>query len=250
MHQPFDGATGDHKALPHHLPPYLPHAIDREVLREHASNLGLEDQILTRPCRQTRWILSLRDVLIIGGWSDRQDTADRLDPIGIAVIVNESDHLGNGRSSSACAKYADALRRISWLAVVHGPRAPVPSPCPPPRSGHHHAFRCRPRPSSPTHGASAERSRSSRQSIPQSPIWTGIPARDRKTIRTARSRTSGANLFVVLLVMAPPSQELEPPTSSGRFNRGTSICAGLRSAGLVGEAVTKHGRISLRARGC
>ncbi|MEG3147847.1 hypothetical protein U1839_24625, partial [Sphingomonas sp. RT2P30] len=39
-----------------------------------------------------------------------------------------------------------------------------------------------------------------------------------KTIRTARSRTSGANLFVVLLVMAPPSQELEPPTNPARFN--------------------------------
>lgn len=33
-----------------------------------------------------------------------------------------------------------------------------------------------------------------------------------KTIRTARARTSGENLFVVLLITAPPSQELEPPT--------------------------------------
>ena len=45
-HQLFDSATGDHKALPHHLPPYLRHAIDREVLSEHASDLGLEDEIL------------------------------------------------------------------------------------------------------------------------------------------------------------------------------------------------------------
>jgi hypothetical protein len=79
MHQPFDGATGDHKALPHHLPPYLPHAVDGKVLREHASDLGLEDQIFTGSCRQTRWILSLRNVLVVGGWGDRQDTADRLD---------------------------------------------------------------------------------------------------------------------------------------------------------------------------
>jgi len=34
---------------------------------------------------------------------------------------------------------------------------------------------------------------------------------------TARPRTSGENLFVVLLVMAPPSQELEPPTNPRRF---------------------------------
>src|SRR6476661_7008569 len=38
-----------------------------------------------------------------------------------------------------------------------------------------------------------------------------------RTIRTARVRTSGENLFVVLLVMAPPSQELEPPAIPGRF---------------------------------
>src|SRR3954447_2976844 len=29
--------------------------------------------------------------------------------------------------------------------------------------------------------------------------------------------TSGENLFVVLLMMAPPSQELEPPANPGRF---------------------------------
>ena len=80
MHQPFDGATGDHEALPHHLPPYLAHAVDREVLGEHAGYLGFDRQILPRPRRQPRWILSLRDVFVVGGWGDRQDTADRLDP--------------------------------------------------------------------------------------------------------------------------------------------------------------------------
>src|SRR5690606_29552944 len=37
------------------------------------------------------------------------------------------------------------------------------------------------------------------------------------TIRTARSRTSGAYLFVVLLIVAPSSQELGPPANPGRF---------------------------------
>ena len=40
---------------------------------------------------------------------------------------------------------------------------------------------------------------------------------DTKTIRTARARTSEENLLVVLLVMAPPSQELEPPINPERF---------------------------------
>lgn len=37
-------------------------------------------------------------------------------------------------------------------------------------------------------------------------------------IRTARARTPGENLFMVLLIQAPPSQELELPTIPGRFN--------------------------------
>lgn len=51
---------------------------------------------------------------IIGGWGDRQHSADRLDPVDGAVLVDEGDHFSNGRSSSAWAKYADALRRISF----------------------------------------------------------------------------------------------------------------------------------------
>src|SRR4051812_19024359 len=45
---------------------------------------------------------------------DRQHLADRLDPVDGAVLVDEGDHFLNGRSSSAWAKYADALRRISF----------------------------------------------------------------------------------------------------------------------------------------
>ena len=37
-------------------------------------------------------------------------------------------------------------------------------------------------------------------------------------LRPARSRISGANLFVVLLIQDPPSQELEPPANPARFN--------------------------------
>lgn len=39
-----------------------------------------------------------------------------------------------------------------------------------------------------------------------------------RTVRTARSRTSSENLLVVLLVIAPPSQGLEPPANPRRFN--------------------------------
>jgi hypothetical protein len=44
---------------------------------------------------------------------DLQHLADRLDPMRLAMIVNEGDHGLYRRSSSAIAKYALALRRIS-----------------------------------------------------------------------------------------------------------------------------------------
>src|SRR5712671_7005967 len=50
---------------------------------------------------------------VIGRWGDRQHLADRLDPVRPALIVDERDHGLCRRSSSAWAKYADALRRIS-----------------------------------------------------------------------------------------------------------------------------------------
>src|SRR6202021_1785031 len=50
---------------------------------------------------------------VIGRQGDRQHPADRLDPMRLAVIVDEGNHGLNRRSSSAWAKYALALRRIS-----------------------------------------------------------------------------------------------------------------------------------------
>jgi hypothetical protein len=44
---------------------------------------------------------------------DRQNLADRLDPVRLAVIVDERDHGLNRRSSSAWEKYVAAFRRIS-----------------------------------------------------------------------------------------------------------------------------------------
>ncbi len=41
-----------------------------------------------------------------------------------------------------------------------------------------------------------------------------------RTSRTARSRTSGENVFVVLLMMLQPTQELEPPANPARFSAG------------------------------
>jgi hypothetical protein len=41
------------------------------------------------------------------------DRTDRIDPKKLTMIVNERDHVFDRRSSSAWAKYAEALRRMS-----------------------------------------------------------------------------------------------------------------------------------------
>src|SRR4029453_3492424 len=88
-----------------------------------------------------------RDLGVVGGRGDRQHLADRLDPVATPVIVDEGDHVLDRRSSSAWAKYAEALRRISlaWRssrtsrssALIRSPSALV-GPGPPSRSA------CRP----------------------------------------------------------------------------------------------------------
>src|SRR4029453_15184029 len=54
-----------------------------------------------------------RDLGVVGGRGDRQHLADRLDPVATPVIVDEGDHVLDRRSSSAWAKYAERLARIS-----------------------------------------------------------------------------------------------------------------------------------------
>ncbi len=112
-HQPFDGASGDRKALAVHLPPDLAYPIDAEVLGKDAHHLRLQILIAPGTNREPRWIAPLCDTLTVAGWGNRQNPADRLDPINIPMFVNEGGHRLNGRSSSAWAKYADALRSIS-----------------------------------------------------------------------------------------------------------------------------------------
>src|SRR5204862_990570 len=155
---------------------------------------------------------------VIARWGNRQHLADRLDPVRPALIVDERDHGLCRRSSSAWSKYADALRRTSLA-------------CRSSRSSRSRAF-SRAAISVVTPGARPlSRSAFFSHSLsvcPVQPILAAIEmiaahrdgcSRSRSnTSRTARSRTSGENLFVVLLVIAPPSQELEPPTNPGRFN--------------------------------
>jgi hypothetical protein len=113
-HQSFNHATRNLEALTLHLPPYFAHAIDREVVHKDPHHLGLQRLVALRTGGLSCRIAALCNTLMVGRWGDRQNPADRLDPIDLPMLVNKGDHRLNGRSSSAWAKYADALRRISF----------------------------------------------------------------------------------------------------------------------------------------
>src|ERR1700721_2636021 len=154
---------------------------------------------------------------VIGRQGDRQHPADRLDPMRLAVIVDEGNQSLNRRSSSAWAKYALALRRISlacrgsrfsrsrafsFVATSVG----TPARTPLSRSAFFtHSLRvCAVQPIL----AAIDVTAAQRDACSRWCSWT---------IRTPRSPTSGENLFVVLLVIAPSSQEMEPPANPARF---------------------------------
>src|SRR3546814_10295346 len=74
----------------------------------------LPDLVITlRTCGTPAGIGTTRGVFMVGGWCDCQFPADRLDTQILAMDVDERHHHLPGRSSSAIAKYADALRKIS-----------------------------------------------------------------------------------------------------------------------------------------
>ena len=104
LHQAGHRAAGDVEALALQLPPDLANAVDAEVRLEHASDLDLQSLIPLRPSRQPGGIDALGDMVVVGRRGDRQHLADRLDPMRLAVIVDERDHGLNRRSSSAWAK--------------------------------------------------------------------------------------------------------------------------------------------------
>src|SRR6185503_7649655 len=227
-HQPLDGAAGNHEAFSPQLPPDLPHAVDAEVLREDPLNLDLQFGVPSRTGRTLAGVDPLGDMRMVGRRGDRQHLAYRLDPIRFPMIVDERDHGFTPLSSSSWAKYADALRRISFA-------------CRRSRFSRSKAFSF----SALSVGTPDRLPLSTSAFFTQSrsvcgvqPILVAIDMiavqRDRcsascsTTSRTAQERTSGENLLLVCLLMAPPSQGLEPPA-----NRGGSL---IRFGGLEAMA--------------
>src|SRR4030095_10953364 len=112
-HQPFDGTAGDGKAIPYELPPNLAGAVDLEVIIGHAPDFTRNLSIASKARRYPLRLSLSRLVLVVSRWGDRQLRADRLDPILGSALVDKRHHYFGRRSSSAWAKKAAALRRIS-----------------------------------------------------------------------------------------------------------------------------------------
>src|SRR5690606_12671945 len=144
-----------------------------------------------------------------------QQPADRLDSVRGPVFVDERLHGLNRRSSSAWAKYALALRRISFACrssrtsrssclMRSSSAVVVPGRVPLSRS----AWRTQRRNVSGVQPISPASETIAAHCEPYS-FWCS------STIRTARSRVSGEKCSDFL--MARSSQRKEPPGKSGRF---------------------------------
>ena len=103
-HQSRHCATGNIEAFALELSPDLAHAVDPEVLLEDAPDLDLQRGVLPGARRQLGRIAPLGHMGVVGRGGDRQDLADRLDPMRPTMIVDEGDHGLDRRSSSAIAK--------------------------------------------------------------------------------------------------------------------------------------------------
>src|SRR5947208_5744697 len=108
-HEPLDRAAGDRKALPTHLPPDLPHAVDLEVLIKNPQDLRLQNIGPLFACRSAPWFTTLANTLVIGRRGDLKQTADRLDPVFLTVrVLAEFTHLALQSFQAICRLCRDA----------------------------------------------------------------------------------------------------------------------------------------------
>src|SRR5512132_4408965 len=120
-HKSCDGAARHIGSFACELPPDLADAVNLEILVPDPPNLFRQGEIapLARRCTggiagTGGGIAGTGGMLAVRRRGDRQNPADRLDPVGVAMLVDERLHDLDRRSSSAIAKYAEALRRISF----------------------------------------------------------------------------------------------------------------------------------------
>ena len=113
FHQPGHGAARHVDPFPVQLQPDLPGAVDPEILLPHPLDLRHQPLIALDAIGPPLGIAPPRPVGVVRRRGNRQFLADWLDPKSTPVFVNVRNHHPGLRSSSAWAKKADAVLRIS-----------------------------------------------------------------------------------------------------------------------------------------
>ena len=107
-------------------PPGVANPVDLPFVVPDLLDFGVQCGVAWLTGRGFCWVSPCRQTGVASRWGNLQHRADRLAPVCRAMSINEVGHGLNGRSSSrcpaavwpqtareACAKSADALRRIS-----------------------------------------------------------------------------------------------------------------------------------------
>ena len=132
-HQPLDRTSGYNEPFLRHLLPDHAHGVNSEVVGEHARDLRVWRQVTFYSRRQAQWISSLRNMLAVVGRDDRQDIADRLDPMMSTVIIDKRDHRLYGRKVYWVAPPAQNMptpcAKSRWPDAARGSRVPAPLAC-------------------------------------------------------------------------------------------------------------------------
>ena len=113
-HQAAPAAARFAQAFAAHLLPDFAWPIHAMVLVVDPTNDRAQHLVAVGPRRASRRIPLLGLVPTVCRRGDRQQHADRLDPMDLAVGIDERHHHVARRLSSAWAQYADALRKISF----------------------------------------------------------------------------------------------------------------------------------------
>jgi hypothetical protein len=216
-HEPSDGASRHRLPVAQQLLPHFAHAIHATIALPHALDLLTQHVVALRTRRTPRRVQLACAIRVVAGRCDRQDAADRLDTVHRTFLVDERVHQRVRRSSSAAAKNALALRKMSLARFSSRfSRSSAASRSSSPRVGLDRspascaAFSSHRRSVSfvqPSFGAIAE----------MAAHWDGWCGSCSLTNRTARSRTSGLNRCARDFAMTPRSHKVEPPVIPGRF---------------------------------
>jgi len=209
------------QALASHLLPDFARPVDTVVLFPNAASDRTQDLVAQLPRGAPRGIPLFRLPSKVRRWGDRQHTAARLDPKDRSMIIDERDRHFARRSSSACAKFADAFFRISlarfsskfsrsscfrrWgSSVVRPGRLPASrSAC---RTHRRRASTCNP---------------ISRRPIESSPTATDARGHGRRPCGRRVHRVRGSTCSVVS--WATSSLGIGPPTTPVRFTATVAL---------------------------